>query len=353
MRTLRVFLTVFAVAGAACGKPAPLPPIDATPTKDPGSLAPTDADGGAEADLASAATADASMAQDAGSDLDADPGTDATSASDIPDSADGDVPAVEVGDTADAADMPQDVSAWTSGVCEVKGPPLPWPGEACKTAGEMRCTPVGSKPMDIVGPGLNGTQIGCQRPNMVKCEKAADGILKWMQYDCMKLLEAQGAPSKCTFIKQASCQENERGVFCCPRWCPRLNGVPDPGSIVPFLDYQARLCPPADKGLKNCGLGELTGLYQCGFRDEFPEAEAMNEHVFKQCGKLCTNCLHWYAFKKCPQLYCPPKKVDPGGGGCEFSQEGCQEYYPAYCVPEPKGGVHCMTECKELGIKGY
>lgn len=221
---------------------------------------------------------------------------------------------------------------------------LPQPDEPCSAEGKVRCTNHGALALGSVGGWMR-----CLRRNRVVCAKSPqDGSLRWE-------LQACGTDNGCVgkWKQQLYCEENQRGVKCCPVKC-YANKYSTIAS-VPWNPSPLHYCKPAEHGKKSCTSSAPNGfITTCGFRDEFPALEKYNSVIFSKCGHLCKDCLYWYSTVECPKHECIPpgydKPPDP-----EKCSKGC-EWPPVYggkCIFGAGVEAHCAKDCKEVGAKGY
>lgn len=249
--------------------------------------------------------ADAGLAErDTGADTGADTGSD--TGAHTGNDAGTDVGSDEVHDTTQEIPPPDPGEP----ACQPPKEPIPEANSPCTTEGQSRCSDKDERVLVLERSSLR-TISTCVRPHIVVCTRTRDQGLLWVLQEC-----ALGAPSSCyrNGLEPPSCQENERGAFCCPVFLHMDAG----GGDIPT-------CRPSETGIYWCQ-GELL---TCTFIENASIAAYGRPALFQECGHLAQNCLYWVATEKCPILH------DCWPGAKSFSE----------CVEDGTSPPHCREEC--------
>jgi hypothetical protein len=182
---------------------------------------------------------------------------------------------------------------------------IPEIGSACETIGERRCS--GEK--DIWETLLPEFYYLVPDYNYIECgEQSGKNI--WIKHSCNEFPTVNFKPSENCLApgKNADnpmiCQENEKGVFCCPRFCQNQNSSHEYDLVRLVLCYQK------EKGkIYNCGPSNQenipynNGVFSCDF------ANGMISWQY-DCPWLCDNCLYSINTYSCPKECEKCKEID-------------------------------------------
>lgn len=221
------------------------------------------------------------------------------------------------------------------GLCPGLFPALPEPGTKCTKKGEVHCTNKDSYPKKLIVNDNPMKQGVCVRPYRVVCEQTNGGGLVWTPYACNPA-PPKTNPTTCAGYYGFTCQENARGVRCCPLKCKL--GSPQSGVFG-----RVALCPAEDYEKLYCYSAEGENAIGCGFVDQFPKGLSFNIPALGACAETCKDCTYWWTTEKCKELTCPT-----GEGG--YPPAGA--YTPGKCLVED-GKPKCAETCKEAGAPGY
>lgn len=217
-----------------------------------------------------------------------------------------------VPDTEHAVDVP-DVVTPALGACSTAVGALPKVGEPCDQLGQERCSAEGAMPWKT-DPSV------CILPNRLKCG-STNGQLVWQLNPC----PAPGG--QCTGPSGVpSCQENPKGVSCCPAFCQGPSGA-----------GAAQLCDA--NGAKPICITGTDTVRMCQFVDQTdPEVQAVAKTNLGSCWSTCSTCTYQWVKQRC-QTVCPK---DPK---CLDSQGKCDT--KGACVSSTGGVGACAGTCAE------